>query len=141
MENSQNAQQGIRASDAERERYAGIVGAATGDGRLTAGEAEERLTAIYAARFRHELEPLVRDLPKPEQPAVATAVSWRRGPLAVHAGIVAVIAVLLIVRWVAFGAGFFFPAIPLLWLGASLLVHARIRRMRGSVRMGTPAAP
>jgi hypothetical protein len=61
--------------------------------------------------------------------------------LAVHAAIVAAVAVLLIVRWVAFGTGFFFPAIPLLWLGASLLVHARIRRARGSVRAATPAAP
>ncbi len=137
----ENSEQGIRASDAERERYAGIVGAATGDGRLTAGEADERLAAIYAARFRHELDPLVRDLPKPEQPATRNPVNWRRGPLAVHAGIVAVIAVLLVVRWVAVGAGFFFPAIPLLWLGASLLVHARIRRVRGSVRTSAPAAP
>lgn len=135
---------GIRASDAERERYAGIVGEATGDGRLTAGEADERLAAIYAVRFRHELDALVRDLPKPEQQAATNtmnAVNWRRGPLAVHAAIVAVIAVGVLVHWVAVGAGFFFPAIPLLWLGASLVVHARIRRARGSVRAAAPAAP
>ena len=136
-----NAETGIRASDAERERYAGIVGTATGDGRLTAGEAEERLAAIYAVRFRHELDGLVRDLPKPEQPAQVNTVSWRRGPLAVHAGIVAVIAVLLMAKWIALGAGFFFPVFPLAWLGLSLFVHARIRRARGSMRVTAPAAP
>lgn len=137
-----NEEIGIRASDAEREKYAGIVGAATGDGRLTAGEADERLAAIYAVRFRHELDALVRDLPKPEtKPSAMNAVNWRRGPLAVHAAIVAVIAVGVLVHWVAVGAGFFFPAIPLLWLGASLVVHARIRRARGSVRAAAPAAP
>lgn len=130
---------GVRASDAERERYAGIVGSATGDGRLSAGEADERLAAIYAARFRHELDPLVRDLPKPVPPVVP--VTWRRGPLAVHAAVVVAIAALVLVRWVAFGPMFFFPVFPLLLLGASLAVHARIRRVRGSVRAQAPAAP
>ncbi|HEV3355395.1 MAG TPA: DUF1707 domain-containing protein [Pseudonocardiaceae bacterium] len=140
MDNTGNADTGIRASDAERERYAGIVQAATGDGRLSTHEADERLAAIYAVRFRHELDSLVRDLPKPEQPATRVPVSWRRGPLAVHAGIVAVIAVLLMVKWIVVGA-FFFPVIPLVWLGVSLLVHARIRRVRGSIRAAAPAAP
>jgi hypothetical protein len=136
-----NADTGIRASDAERERYAGIVQAATGEGRLSTHEADDRLAAIYAVRFRHELDSLVRDLPKPEQPATRVPLNWRRGPLAVHAGIVAVIAVLLVVKWVAVGAGFFFPAIPLVWLGVSLLVHARIRRARGSMRAAATSAP
>jgi hypothetical protein len=132
---------GIRASDAEREKYAGLVGAATGDGRLTTVEADERLAAIYAARFRHELEPLVRDLPKPVVAAPKQALNWRRGPLAVHAAIVVAIVTLVLVRWVAFGGGFFFPVIPMLWLGASLVVHARIRRVRGSLRAQATAAP
>ena len=29
--------------------------------------------------------------------------------------------------------------IPMLWLGVSLLVHARIRRVRGSMRAQAPA--
>jgi hypothetical protein len=138
----------IRASDAERERYAAIISTATGEGRLTTVEADERLAAIYAARFRHELDPLIKDLPNSrptaDAPATGASLSWRRGPLAVHAAIVVAIATLLVVRWIAFGAGFFWPIMPMLWLGASLLIHARIRRgrfgWRTQVRPETPAA-
>jgi hypothetical protein len=138
----------IRASDAERERYAAIIGAATGDGRLTTVEAEERLTGIYAARFRHELDPFIADLPDAVQgkapvdaPANGSPLSWRSGPLAIHLAVVVGIATLLMVRWIAMGAGFFWPIVPMLWLGASLLIHARLRRSRAGWRWpGRPSA-
>jgi hypothetical protein len=56
----------VRASDAEREQYASVVRESVGDGRLTLGEGDERLAAIYAAKFRDELRPLVADLPGEE---------------------------------------------------------------------------
>jgi len=54
---------GWRASDADRNHVAHLVQEALGAGMLTLAEAEERLTAVYAARMRHELIPLTADLP------------------------------------------------------------------------------
>ena len=53
----------MRTSDAEREQVATILRAAMSEGRLTLEEGEERLTAVYAAKFRDELGPLTADLP------------------------------------------------------------------------------
>jgi Domain of unknown function (DUF1707) len=55
----------LRASDAERERTAEALRRATGEGRLTIDELDERLDAAYAARTRSELERLVADLEVP----------------------------------------------------------------------------
>jgi hypothetical protein len=118
----------VRASDAEREEVARVVQSAGADGRLTMTETEERLAGVYAARFRHELTRFTEDLPK-TQPALPK--QWLpKGPLAVHASIVAVLATLMIVRWVSSGAEFFFPIFPLFWMAISLVVHARIRAGR-----------
>ena len=143
---STNKPTAIRASDAERERYAAIIGTATGDGRLTTAEAEERLSAIYATRFRHELDPQIADLGiEPERPAPTATrtggrpLNWRRGPLAVHLAIVVVFGTIMVMRWFAMGGGFFWPIMPILWLGVSLLIHARIRRSRASWRRSPSA--
>lgn len=53
----------MRASDADRERVCHILRQATGVGMLTLAEADDRLAAAYAARFRHELAPLIADIP------------------------------------------------------------------------------
>ena len=53
---------GVRASDADRDRVVDILGVAAGDGRLTAGELDERLEAALAARTLGELAPLTADL-------------------------------------------------------------------------------
>jgi hypothetical protein len=52
-----------RASDADRDAAAGLLNAAFADGRLTAGEHEERLSAAYAARTWHQLHQITADLP------------------------------------------------------------------------------
>src|SRR5262249_7272731 len=52
-----------RASDSEREEIAQIVRDAVGEGRLDIPEGDERLAAVYAAKYRDELGPLVTDLP------------------------------------------------------------------------------
>lgn len=54
---------GVRASDAEREDTAAVLQRALGEGRLDLDETDARLTAAYAARYRHELVPLLDDLP------------------------------------------------------------------------------
>ena len=53
---------GVRASDADRDRVVDILRVAAGDGRLTAGELDERLEAALSARTLGELAPLTVDL-------------------------------------------------------------------------------
>src|SRR4051794_4133028 len=96
----------VRASDAEREEVARVVQAAGGEGRLTLTETEERLTGVFAARFRHELAQYTEDLPSERATRQSTArrgtarqwpATRPRDPLAVHAAIVVVLATLLLV--------------------------------------------
>jgi len=63
--------QPLRASDTDRERVCHILHQGTGAGMLTLAEADERLAAAYAARFRHELEPLTADVPDDDPRDVA----------------------------------------------------------------------
>jgi hypothetical protein len=55
----------LRASDADRDRVAGILREAAAEGRLTMEELDERLDAVYAAKTYAELEPITHDLPHP----------------------------------------------------------------------------
>lgn len=57
---------GVRCSDVERERTSSALQDAAGEGRLTIEEIEERLTRVYSARYRDELDDLTSDLPDPE---------------------------------------------------------------------------
>ncbi len=52
----------LRASDAERERTADTLRTAATEGRLTFEELEERLSSVYGARTRSELELLITDV-------------------------------------------------------------------------------
>ncbi|MFI1730255.1 DUF1707 domain-containing protein [Streptomyces acidicola] len=54
---------GLRASDADRERVAEQLRDALAEGRLDMEEFEERLDATYKARTYGELAPITRDLP------------------------------------------------------------------------------
>jgi len=73
----------LRASDAERERTAEALRHAAGDGRLTIEELDERLSSVYKAQTRAELERLVADIAVPGAPAAPLAperrVPVRRG--------------------------------------------------------------
>ncbi|MDN5860669.1 MAG: DUF1707 domain-containing protein, partial [Pseudonocardia sp.] len=55
--------QGIRISDADRERAAQRLHQAMSEGRITVTELEERLVIVYAARYQAELAPPLADLP------------------------------------------------------------------------------
>lgn len=52
----------VRASDADRDRVAGLLGDALADGRLTNDEHGQRLDRVYASKTRADLEPLTADL-------------------------------------------------------------------------------
>lgn len=59
----------LRASDADRERVAAVLGEALADGRLTMEEHSERTSRVYAARTLGELTGLTLDLsPEEAQP-------------------------------------------------------------------------
>jgi hypothetical protein len=53
----------LRASDADRDRTAAVLGNALATGRLTTSEHAERLDAAYTATTLGDLAPLTRDLP------------------------------------------------------------------------------
>ncbi|MFE1174757.1 DUF1707 domain-containing protein [Streptomyces sp. NPDC058773] len=72
------AERDIRASDADRDRIAGILREALAEGRLDPEEHAERIDAVYRAKTVGELEPVVRDLPvagagRPRQDAGGSA--------------------------------------------------------------------
>jgi hypothetical protein len=52
----------LRASDADRERVAGLLGEALADGRLTVDEHRKRIQLLYDTRTLNELAPLTADL-------------------------------------------------------------------------------
>ncbi|MET9439129.1 DUF1707 domain-containing protein [Streptomyces sp. NPDC006610] len=85
------ADAGLRASDAERDRVADILGDALAEGRLTPEEHAERVEGVYRAKKVDELETLVRDLPGAhrERPAAASGAAPARpaggGAFPVHA--------------------------------------------------------
>ncbi|GAA2354388.1 DUF1707 domain-containing protein [Dactylosporangium salmoneum] len=133
----------VRASDSEREQYANMVRAGMTEGRLTLEEGEERLSGVYAAKFRDELPPLTADLPEggrrglyetPEAKEQFARDSRRH--LWGHTGFVAVLAATLTGLWVLSGAHFFWPAIPLFFMVFGLARHARWRAYGGHPRWG-----
>ena len=121
----------IRTSDQEREQIAEILRAAMTEGRLNLEEGEERLAAVYAAKYRDELSPLTADLPDGGRRALADTpearAATRRG-VRRHAGFVLTIAAILTGLWIVSGAHFFWPAIPLAFLFVGLFRHARYGR-------------
>jgi hypothetical protein len=117
----------VRASDAEREETAALVRTAADEGRLTIAELDERLGAVYAVRMRHELAPLVADLPSPPAPAGSLPTGSVRVALAVHLVLVVAFAATLVTRWAAGGFGFPWPLFPIFWALVTLVVHARLR--------------
>jgi hypothetical protein len=69
--------EGVRCSDADRERTSERLRTAAGEGYLTMDELDERLTRAYAARYGHELDALVLDLPRAKaSPTALLAVVW-----------------------------------------------------------------
>jgi hypothetical protein len=70
----------LRASDAERERAAGVLRDAAAEGRITLEELSERLELAWAARTQPELDTVVADLPDRDAASTgsrpASAARW-----------------------------------------------------------------
>jgi uncharacterized protein DUF1707 len=67
----------MRVSDADRDQVAEVLREATGQGRITFDELEERLSRVYAAKTYADLDEVTHDLPAPgvRAPAVAAGSS------------------------------------------------------------------
>jgi hypothetical protein len=61
----------LRASDADREAVAERLRVASVDGRIDAEELEQRLSAVYSARWVADLDRLVADVSPPPPPVPA----------------------------------------------------------------------
>jgi Domain of unknown function (DUF1707)/Domain of unknown function (DUF4190) len=61
----------IRASDADRDHVAGMLGTAYTEGRLSRDEYDARLAAVFSARTYADLHQVVKDLPAAQPPAVS----------------------------------------------------------------------
>jgi Domain of unknown function (DUF1707) len=75
----------IRISDADREHVAERLREHYAEGRLTADELDERLTAAFNAKTYGDLRGLMTDLPEPETvgpagAAIPPADPWNAGP-------------------------------------------------------------
>jgi hypothetical protein len=71
----------IRISDADRERVAERLRENFAEGRLTADELDERLTAAFSAKTYGDLRNLMADLPEPETVGAANLAGtpWNPG--------------------------------------------------------------
>jgi hypothetical protein len=75
----------LRASDADREAVAERLRVASVDGRIDAEELEQRLSAVYSARWVADLEPLVADVSPPPPPAPVAPPPYAPYPVPVYA--------------------------------------------------------
>jgi Domain of unknown function (DUF1707) len=65
----------LRASDADRDRAAEVLGGALATGRLTSAEYAERLDLVYAGKTLGDLAPLTRDLPAEDGVGTGLAIT------------------------------------------------------------------
>ena len=123
MSTEENDHGRIRASDGEREEFATMIRAAMSEGRLTLEEGEQRLSQVYAAKFRDELPAVTVDLPRSEAtgPAATAGRQGRQGPWGSphghqlwRIGLLVVLVVILITNLVAVSGHLLLPLLVLL---------------------------
>ena len=72
----------MRASDADRDRAAAVLGNALATGRITSTEHAQRLEAAYAAKTLGDLVPLTRDVPAEDDGATGSVAGTDRAVVA-----------------------------------------------------------
>jgi Domain of unknown function (DUF1707) len=132
----------IRVSDADRERVTARLREHYAEGRLTAEELDERVTAALNAKTFGELRRVMADLPEPELvgPQGGPAAPWAMRPVVIHRGprLLPLALFVLIAAIVLPGAGFVFFAflkvLLLIWLVACVAGIFAAHRFRRRVR-------
>jgi class 3 adenylate cyclase len=127
----------LRASDADRERVAGVLREHFSAGRLSDEELSDRVDRVYSARTVLELEDLTLDLPAPEKGLPVEASERRPAPryttragralrtsVKIHATIYTLVNLMLVGIWAASGGGEFWPIWSILGWGIGLGAHA-----------------
>jgi hypothetical protein len=79
----------LRASDADRDHVAKLLGEALAEGRLDAEEHAERIEGVYTAKTLGALRPYVADLPVSFAPPSTAGTATASSPLRVGAGLLA----------------------------------------------------
>jgi hypothetical protein len=136
---------GIRASDADRERIAERLREHFAEGRLTNEELEERIAAALSARTYGDLRRIMADLPEPgmapqpwppQQPwgwppaGAARPVMVRRGPPLLPLAFLFLLIALLLpgTGWLLFGFLQVFLIFALVAVGVGIFTASRVRR-------------
>jgi hypothetical protein len=141
----------MRISDSDRERVAAQLRDYYAEGRLTAEELDERITAALSAKTAGDLRGLMTDLPRPAPAAGAETPStppfaappWgyrRRGPRLLPVLLLILFAVLLLPGgWIFFALLkvflLFWLVVALIGLVSAMVFRHRVRRV-GRDRMG-----
>jgi DUF1707 SHOCT-like domain len=124
---------GLRAADADRERIADRLRTSHAEGRLDLGEFQQRLERCYNAKTVGELDELVWDLPRQDDPDDRRPAGWpllrRLGPVPL-----APILIALIVISAATGHTLFWLWVPLLFLFWRMSWWRRSRTWAGAPR-------
>jgi len=130
----------IRVSDADRERVAERLREHYAEGRLTADELDERITATLNAKTFADLRPILADLPGPAPvppPDLQPAPRSRRPVVVYHRGprLFPLVLLALVAAVVLPGAGFVFLTFLKIMLAlcvvvcvAGIIAAARFRR-------------
>jgi hypothetical protein len=129
---------GIRASDADRERVTARLRDHYAEGRLTSEELDERTSAALHAKTFGDLRRVMTDLPDPvlmpqAPPGLQSAgppwLTRRRGPRFLPVAMILLLVALLAPGpgWVVFA---FFKVILLFWLVTGLAAFVFARRFR-----------
>jgi Domain of unknown function (DUF1707)/2TM domain len=116
----------LRVSDRERDEVATLLRDHAAEGRLTAEELDERLGAALAARTGSDLDAVLADLPAKRSDAERTRrrAAARQGFVS-HATTWAAVSMLLVVIWLAAGAGPFWPVWAIGFWGFAVFKHGR----------------
>jgi hypothetical protein len=77
---------GLRASDADRDHVAQLLGEALAEGRLDADEHAERIEGVYAAKTLGQLRPFLADLPVNFAPPSAAGLGGASVPVSGRGG-------------------------------------------------------
>jgi uncharacterized protein DUF1707/2TM domain-containing protein len=133
----------LRAADADRERTAERLRNAAAEGRLSAGELEERVGAALEAQTYAELDALVADLPAPAPTPSTPPGHPRRSGRRRELRPFLATSILLVAIWALTGAGYFWPIWPILGWGMFVVGPPGVRgtlpacRRNASSRLST----